>query len=81
MKNAIIWDVTLIRTNFSEECIAYMIRATSVLQLLVTANVVCLKNTVFWDVFRAVSMSDVFWEFALCTATWYGVPEDIFHYC
>jgi hypothetical protein len=25
------------------------------------------KNTVFWDVFTAVSMADVFWDFVPCT--------------
>jgi hypothetical protein len=40
MRNGVFWDVTLGRTNVSEEFSASFIRVTSVRQLLVTASVV-----------------------------------------
>jgi hypothetical protein len=33
------------------------------------------KNTVFWDVFMAVSMKDVFWDFVPCALVRTDVPE------
>jgi hypothetical protein len=65
--------VSLVRTNVSEECIASIIRNRSVLQLLVTANVVPTSPTLVTLIVEAICSSETL---VLTRATRRNIPED-----
>jgi hypothetical protein len=65
--------VALVRTNVSEERIAYIIRVTGIIQLLVTANVIPSSPILVTLMMEAASSSQTS---ALTIATRRNIPRD-----
>jgi hypothetical protein len=75
MKNAIFWDVALVRTNILEERIASIIRVKRIgmLQLLITTNIVSSSLILFTLMMEVIRSSETP---ALTGATWRHIQED-----